>query len=79
MFYVDLLSPCVIVDLQKYSPCFSSFHCLSSPHAALPQEYWHLWLYLKMNKVKMKAEYAISTLGDLYICTVNVFYFDLYC
>lgn len=30
----------------------------------------------KKNKVKKKADYAISTLGDLYICTVNVFYFD---
>lgn len=26
--------------------------------------------------MKKKADYAISTLGDLYICTVNVFYFD---
>lgn len=26
--------------------------------------------------MKKKADYAISTLADLYICTVNVFYFD---
>lgn len=26
--------------------------------------------------MKKKVDYAISTLGDLYICTVNVFYFD---
>lgn len=51
---------------------------LSSTHCPA-QKYWHLLLYLKIKKkkkVKKKADYAISTLGDLYICTVNVFYFD---
>lgn len=64
-----LSSLCLLISLFK----------LSSTHCPAPRVLASLAVFKeKKNKEKWKkkADYAISTLGDLYICTVNVFYFD---
>lgn len=83
---VDLSNLCVTVDLEYYPPAsVASYDCLNSPpHCPAPRVLASLAVLKKikrrkkkeLRKMKMKADYAISTHGDLYICTVNVFYFD---